>query len=104
MKAYERVKVDPENYLQHLRVAYSLPALTYDGVYSVDLAMLDHIAEETIRGSMRIAAAEGAGPAASGFGYHRSAEAGSIDESAATLARARRYPERAAKNSDRGTT
>src|SRR6516225_11468681 len=61
MKAYERVKVDPENYLQHLRVAYSLPALTYDGVYSVDLAMLDHIAEETIRGSMRIAAAEGAG-------------------------------------------
>ena len=61
MKAYETVKVDPENYLQHLRVAYSLPALTYDGVYSVDLAMLDHIAEETIRGSMRIAAAEGAG-------------------------------------------
>ena len=61
MKAYETVKVDPKNYLQHLRVAYSLPALTYDGVYSVDLAILDQIAEETIRGSMRIAAAEGAG-------------------------------------------
>jgi len=61
MKAYETVKVDPENYLQHLRMAYSLPALTYDGVYSVDIAILDRIAEETIRGSMRIAAAEGAG-------------------------------------------
>src|SRR5499427_1208367 len=61
MKAYETVKVDPKNYLEHLRVTYGLPALTYDGVYSVDLAVLDQIAEETIRGSMRIAAAEGAG-------------------------------------------
>jgi uncharacterized protein (DUF697 family) len=61
LKAYDTVKVDPENYLQHLRVAYGLPALTYDGVYSVDLVILDRIAEETIRGSMRIAAAEGAG-------------------------------------------
>jgi uncharacterized protein (DUF697 family) len=61
MKAYETVKVDPDRYLQHLRVAYNLPALSYDGVYSVNLAVLDQIAEETIRGSMRIAAAEGAG-------------------------------------------
>jgi uncharacterized protein (DUF697 family) len=61
MKAYETVKVDPDKYLQHLRVAYSLPALSYDGVYSVNLAVLDQIAEETIRGSMKIAAAEGAG-------------------------------------------
>ena len=61
MKAYETVKVDPDHYLQHLRVAYNLPALTYEGVYSVNLALLDEIAEETIRGSMRIAAAEGAG-------------------------------------------
>ena len=28
MKAYETVRVDPQNYLQHLRVAYGLPALT----------------------------------------------------------------------------
>src|SRR5215471_11065001 len=61
LKAYDTVKVDPQNYLQHLRVAYSLPALTYEGVYSVDVAILDQIAEETIRGSMRVAAAEGAG-------------------------------------------
>jgi len=61
LKAYDTVKVDPQNYLQHLRVAYSLPALTYEGVYSVDVAILDQIAEDTIRGSMRVAAVEGAG-------------------------------------------
>jgi uncharacterized protein (DUF697 family) len=61
MKAYATVKVDPDNYLQHLRLAYDLPALTYNGVYSVNIAILDEIAEETIRGSMRIAAVEGAG-------------------------------------------
>jgi len=61
MKAYRTVKVDPSSYLEHLRMAYDLPALTYDGVYSVDPLILDHIAEQAIRGSMRIAAAEGAG-------------------------------------------
>jgi len=61
MKAYETVKVDPEKYLRHLRAAHDLPARTYQGVYSVNLAVLDGIAEETIRASMKIAAAEGAG-------------------------------------------
>jgi uncharacterized protein (DUF697 family) len=60
-KAYKTIKVNPENYLEHLRIAYNLPALTYDGVYSVDPVLLDQIAEDTIRGHMRIAAAEGAG-------------------------------------------
>ena len=32
MKAYATVKVDPDRYLEHLRIAYDLPALTYDGV------------------------------------------------------------------------
>jgi len=61
MKAYQTIKVDPDKYLEHLRMAYDLPALTYDGVYSVDAEILDHIAVRTIRASMRIAAAEGAG-------------------------------------------
>jgi len=61
LKAYNTVKVEPESYLEHLRIAYDLPALTYDGVYSVAVARLDYIAEETIRGSMKMAAAEGAG-------------------------------------------
>ncbi len=60
-KAYETVKVDPDKYLEHLRIAYNLPALSYDGVHSIDVVQLDEIAEDTIRGSMRIAAAEGAG-------------------------------------------
>jgi uncharacterized protein (DUF697 family) len=60
-KAYKTIKVNPEQYLEHLRIAYSLPALTYDGVYSVDPALLDRIAEETIRSHMRIAAVEGGG-------------------------------------------
>jgi len=61
MKAYDTIKVDPVNYLEHLRIAYNLPALTYNGVYSVDPDLLDRIAEDTIRAHMRIAAAEGAG-------------------------------------------
>ena len=55
------MKVEPERNLEHLWVAHNLPALTYEGVYSVNDALLHQIAEETIRGSMRIAAAEGAG-------------------------------------------
>jgi|SRR5271165_1402862 len=54
------MKVDPERYLEHMRVAHNLPALTYEGVYSVNVELLDQIAAETIRGSMRIDAAEGA--------------------------------------------
>jgi uncharacterized protein (DUF697 family) len=61
MKAYHTVKVDPDKYLEHLRIAYDLPALTYNGVYSVDPEILDHIAAQTIRGSMRMAAASGSG-------------------------------------------
>src|SRR5271169_1217224 len=61
MKAYSTVKVNPEKYLEHLRMAYDLPALTYQGVYSVDPSMLDHIAEQTIRSHTRLATVEGAG-------------------------------------------
>lgn len=61
MKAYKTIKVNPEHYLEHLRMAYNLPALTYEGIYSVNPELLDRIAEDTIRAHMRIAAAEGAG-------------------------------------------
>ena len=60
-RAYQTIKVDPDKYMEHLRMAYGLPAITYDGVLGVELHTLDHIAEETIRGSMKMAAAEGAG-------------------------------------------
>jgi len=61
LKAYDTIKVNPANYLEHLRIAYNLPALTYDGVYSVNPDLLDRIAEDTIRAHMHIAAVEGAG-------------------------------------------
>ncbi len=60
-RAYHTIKVDPEKYMEHLRMAYGLPAITYDGVFGVEMHTLDHIAEETIRASMKMAAAEGAG-------------------------------------------
>ncbi len=60
-RAYQTIKVDPDKYMEHLRMAYGLPAITYDGVFGVELYALDHIAEETIRASMKLAAAEGAG-------------------------------------------
>src|SRR5262249_18988992 len=59
--AYETVKVDPEHYLLQLRTAERLPIATFQGVYSVDISHLDDVAERTIRASMRMAAAEGAG-------------------------------------------
>ena len=60
-RAYRTIKVDPDRYLEHLRLAYDLPALTYNGVYSVPLHVLDEIAEETVQASRKIALAEGAG-------------------------------------------
>ena len=60
-RAYHTIKVDPDRYLEHLRLAYDLPALTYNGVYSVPLHLLDEIAEDTVQSSRKIALAEGAG-------------------------------------------
>jgi len=61
------MKVNADRYLEHLRVAHHQPALTCQGVYSVNLALLDQTAEETVRGSMWIADAEGAGLATGGM-------------------------------------
>jgi len=61
LKAYDTVKVNPEQYLRHLQSAYGVPATTYEGMYSVNVAQLDDIAEDVIRSSMKMAAAEGAG-------------------------------------------
>jgi len=60
-RAYETVKVDPGKFLLQLRAAYSLPIVSFDGVYSIDLNQLDEVAESIVRSSMKMAAAEGAG-------------------------------------------
>ena len=60
-QAYETVKVDPGKYLLHLQAAHGLPITNFAGVYAVPQGTLDDIALHTVRASMKIAAAEGAG-------------------------------------------
>ncbi|HUK23090.1 MAG TPA: EcsC family protein [Terriglobales bacterium] len=60
-RAYETVKVDPGHFLMQLRVGYGLPISSFRGVYSVEVGQLDDAAGRIIRGSMKAAAAEGAG-------------------------------------------
>ena len=60
-EAYEVVKVDPQNFLLQMRSAYGVPASTYNGLFSVDMGLLDRVASETIQAHMKMAAAEGAG-------------------------------------------
>jgi len=59
--AYETVRVDPSRFLLQLRSAYGLPISSFHGLYSVDMRILDEVAEKVIRGGMKIAAVEGAG-------------------------------------------
>ena len=60
-RAYDTVKVDPRKYLLQLQAAHGLPISGFKGVFSLELGALDHVATDTIRGAMKIAAVEGAG-------------------------------------------
>jgi uncharacterized protein (DUF697 family) len=59
--AYETVKVDPNKFLLQLRAAYGVPINSFQGIYSVDIGVLDDLANGVIRSGMKLAAAEGAG-------------------------------------------
>jgi hypothetical protein len=59
--AYETVKVDPNKFLLQLRSAYGVPINSFHGIYSVDVALLDELANRIIHSGMKLAAAEGAG-------------------------------------------
>jgi EcsC protein family len=65
--AYETVRVDPQRFLLQMRAAYGLPVRSFQGVYSVDIGQLDHLAGRIVRSGMRMAAAEGAGLGMGGF-------------------------------------
>ena len=67
MRAYKTVRVDPQRFLMELRSAYALPVASFQGMYSVEPAVLDTLAEQIIRSSMKMAAAEGAGFGLGGF-------------------------------------
>jgi len=60
-RAYHTVKVDPEEFLLQLRAAYGLPISSFQGLYSVELRLLDDVAARIIEGGMKVAAIEGAG-------------------------------------------
>lgn len=60
-RAYKTVRVDPGRFLMDLRAAYGLPISSFQGTYSIEPAVLDAVAGRIIHGSMKIAAAEGAG-------------------------------------------
>lgn len=60
-RAYETVRVDPAKFLLQLRAAYGLPITSFRGMYSLDLAVVDDVAESVIRSAMKVAVAEGAG-------------------------------------------
>jgi hypothetical protein len=59
--AYKTVRVDPDRFLMELRAGHGLPVSSFQGIYSVEPPVLDTVAERIIRGSMKLAAAEGAG-------------------------------------------
>jgi uncharacterized protein (DUF697 family) len=60
-QAYETVRVHPEQFLTQLRRAHGLAVAGYEEMFTLPVSDLDSIAEQTIRGSMKFAAAEGAG-------------------------------------------
>lgn len=66
-RAYSTFAVDPAKYLTHLRTAHHMPVVSYHGLFSVPVEELDTVANDTIRGSMKLAAAEGAGFGLGGF-------------------------------------
>jgi uncharacterized protein (DUF697 family) len=67
VRAYETVRVEPEEYLMHLRMAHGVAASSYAGMFTVPVGELDSIAVQTIRGAMKLAGAEGAGLGFGGF-------------------------------------
>ena len=59
--AYETVRVEPSRFLLQLQAGYGLPIQSFQGVYSIDRAVLDDLAGRIVRSGMRVAAIEGAG-------------------------------------------
>jgi hypothetical protein len=61
MHTYKTVRVDPARFLVELRAVYGLPVSSFQGMHSLDVNVLDEVAEKIIHGAMKLAAIEGAG-------------------------------------------
>ena len=66
-RGYETARVHPEAFLAHLNRAHGLAVESYEELFRLPLDELDAIAQQTVRGSMRMAGAEGAGLGLGGF-------------------------------------
>jgi hypothetical protein len=66
-RAYETVRVHPDEFLMQLRMAHGIAASSYEGLFTLPVAELDSIAQQTVRGAMKMAGAEGAGFGLGGF-------------------------------------
>ncbi|HEV1287304.1 MAG TPA: EcsC family protein [Bryobacteraceae bacterium] len=60
-RAYQTITVDPGKFLLQIRAAYGLPVSSFQGLYTVEVGLLDDMAERIIAGGMKMAAVEGAG-------------------------------------------
>ncbi len=60
-KAFKTIAVSPQDYLFQLRAAHDLPVQSYQGMFTLPIDALDDVARQTIRASMKLGAAEGAG-------------------------------------------
>lgn len=60
-RAYHTVRVEPDRFLLELRTHYGLAVGSFQGMYSLDVSVLDEISEKIIHSSMKLAAFEGAG-------------------------------------------
>ncbi len=59
--AYRAVGVTPSLFLEHLQKAHHLPVRDFRDMFLFEQEVLDDLADETLRGGMKLAAAEGAG-------------------------------------------
>ncbi len=60
-RAYARVQVNPEAYLRQVQRAHRLPIRSWEDMFALPQETVDRVAQQVVSGSMRMAAAEGAG-------------------------------------------
>lgn len=65
--AYDKARVQPKAFLEHLNRAHGMELEGFAEMFSVPVDELDSIAQQTIRGAMKMAGAEGAGLGLGGF-------------------------------------
>jgi hypothetical protein len=60
-RAYENIRVSPDEYLVHLRTTHDLPVQSYHDFFALPVERLDEIATETVRAGTKMGMAGGAG-------------------------------------------